>query len=134
MAEQESVSPSTDGNVAPKVTINFKIGLIGGLIYLAIGLLWHLVTGDYEVFSWANPWLYVDALLWPLWLLGWVILAIIAIIAIIFVCVTISDWHDDRERKRKRREWEAKQAPATVEMYEASDERRRSDARQPSED
>lgn len=134
MAEHESESRSTDGNAAPNVEITFRVGFLAAAIYLAIGLLWHLMTGDYEVFSWTNPWLYVDTLLWPLWLAGWVILGIIAIIVIVAVCVGVSDLWDDHKRRQREKAWRAKQAPATVEMYEASDERRRSDARQSSED
>lgn len=38
---------------------------ISGLASLIIGLLAYLWLGDYTVFSWADPWLYVYMVFWP---------------------------------------------------------------------
>ena len=114
-------------------TLTIKVGgWLGVGIYAACGMLYHLL--DAEVFSWADPWLYVTIFLWPLFLLGWFIVIAVAIVALVVAVLFGGDLIDDWKRKRRRREWEAKQAPATVDMYERSDERRRSAARQSSED
>lgn len=46
------------------------MGVMGSLIYLAIGLLYHL--GGAGAFSWADPWFYVHVALWPFFVFLWV--------------------------------------------------------------
>lgn len=70
-------------------------GALSVAIYLAIGLAVYMWLGiDAGVaFSWASPWLYIYALLWPFVLflefLYWLIIAIVvvAVIAFIFILV-----------------------------------------------
>lgn len=66
-----------------KLEVPIKLGLIGGGIYMAIGILYHLLFGDYEVFSWADPWLYAGMFLWPFFVFGWVIVWGIGIVVVL---------------------------------------------------
>jgi len=84
------------------ITINF--GWISALIYLGIGILYHLITGD-GPFMWSDPWLYVTMAIWPIFLLGWIILVVIVVVAI-FIALW---WFYEERPKAKRREDERKQ-------------------------
>jgi hypothetical protein len=44
------------------------------VIYIALGILYHLVSSP-NAFAWSDPWLYVTIGLWPIFLLGWVAIA-----------------------------------------------------------
>ena len=46
------------------------MGFMGALVYLAIGLLYHLAAPG--AFSWSDPWVYVHAALWPVFVFLWV--------------------------------------------------------------
>lgn len=39
---------------------------LGAIAYLVVGLLIYLGLGEYAVFSWVDPWLYVYMVFWPL--------------------------------------------------------------------
>lgn len=79
------------------MTINLKVGgVIGTLVYLACGMLYHLLDAD--VFSWADPWLYVTMILWPLFLFGWFLLICIIIVVIVLAFLFAGDWLDRRRR------------------------------------
>lgn len=97
------------------ITVNF--GLTGLFVYLGIGILYHLITGD-GPFMWSDPWLYVTMAIWPIFALGWVILVII----VVFLVVSLL-WYLDDHKDQKRREKERKQRLGEIE------ERRRAEAR-----
>lgn len=76
------------------ITVNRVIsfeGILSTAIYLAIGLAIYMWLGlpAGAVFSWAEPWLYIYALLWPfvvLWaFLKWAIIAVACIGAVVFL-------------------------------------------------
>lgn len=46
------------------MTIEFK-GVAGFVFWCMLGLVSYLVIGDYTIFTWADPWLYVYMLFWP---------------------------------------------------------------------
>lgn len=60
--------------------------LLTAAAYLVIGLLVFLWLGDFTVFTWADPWVYVYALLWPFVLflifLKWAIIAVFLILIV----------------------------------------------------
>ena len=94
-----NTTKSKDGK---SITVN--LGLTGTFMYLAIGILYHLISGD-GPFMWSDPWLYVTMAFWPIFLLGWIILVIIVVV-VIFVILW---WFLEERPKAKRRENERKQ-------------------------
>jgi hypothetical protein len=44
---------------------------IFAVIYIALGILYHLITGD-GPFAWSDPWLYVTIGIWPVYFFGWI--------------------------------------------------------------
>ena len=70
-------------------------GIIGGAIYLALGLLVYLWLGTYSMFGWADPWIYIYMALWPIVIIwkAFVLFLIIAIIVVIIVSIGyMLDW------------------------------------------
>ena len=64
--------------------------LVGLAVYLGIGLLVYLLLYAPAVFSWANPWVYVVALLWPLalaWEIIWVVIWIFIIVVVAAIII-----------------------------------------------
>jgi hypothetical protein len=59
-------------------TLTIRFGSTGLLVYLGLGILYHLISSDIP-FSWADPWLYITMAIWPVFIIGW-------ILAIFFVC------------------------------------------------
>ena len=104
------------------ITINF--GLTGLFVYLAIGILYHLITGD-GPFAWSDPWLYVTMAMWPFFLLGWIILAVI-VVAIVFV--TWWWFAEERPRAKLREEQRKQRREDGNSRREALEERRRAAA------
>lgn len=45
---------------------------IFAVIYIALGILYHLITGD-GPFAWSDPWLYVTIGIWPVYFFGWIL-------------------------------------------------------------
>lgn len=81
-------------------TTNFNLDLSGlvtsilcAAVYLALGLGVFLLIGDFTVFTWADPWLYVYGLLWPFILmyhfLKWAVIAIV-LIGLVFIVVRLA--------------------------------------------
>jgi membrane protein implicated in regulation of membrane protease activity len=98
------------------ITVNF--GLTGLFVYLGIGILYHLITGD-GPFMWSDPWLYVTMAIWPIFALGWVILVVV----IVVVAFIILWWFYEERPKAKRREAQRN------ERREKGEERRRAMAK-----
>ena len=89
-------------------SITFKIGgWLGTFVYLAMGMMYHLMTAD-VAFSWNNPWLYIDMTLWPLWLFGWLIVLIVIIIAIVAAVFGGAHIMDAFNRRKNRKACEHK--------------------------
>ena len=89
-------------------SVTIKVGgFVGLTIWVAVGILYHLVTSDIP-FTWSDPWLYVTIGLWPIFFLGWVILTIGAVLAILVGFWWYGVLADERKRKnstpRKRME------------------------------
>jgi len=80
-----------------KREVTIKFGSVGFVIWLGIGILYHLLTSDIP-FSWADPWLYVTMALWPIFLLGWILLAFV-----IFLVGLVGIWYYQTVRDEKRR-------------------------------
>ncbi len=90
-------------------SITFKIGgWLGTFVYLAMGMLYHLMTAD-VAFSWGNPWLYIDMTLWPLWLFGWFLVLIVIIIAIVAAVFGGAHIMDAFDRRKNRKAFEKRQ-------------------------
>jgi hypothetical protein len=89
-----STTVSEDGK-----TITVNLGLVGTCVYLAIGILYHLITGD-GPFEWSDPWLYVTMAIWPIFLLGWLIALILAAVAL---WVGYYYFFEDLPKKRRRK-------------------------------
>lgn len=68
--------------------MQIQIGSIGSLV---IGLLVYLLLGDYQVFSWADPWLYIYMLFWPFVLLFKFLFWALIIAVVIFVIAYSAD-------------------------------------------
>ena len=86
---------------------------ISGALWLCLGLLVYLWLGDYTVFSWSDPWLYIYMVLWPFPLLfNFVIWAIIIalIIGAIFIVIMFID-HQKTKRMRAKRHARFKNNP-----------------------
>ena len=92
-----------------EVTIIF--GFVGFLIWIRVGILYHLATGD-EPFSWADPWLYVTIGLWPIFLLGWIIAAFL-----LFLACLLGYWYVGVIRDEKSRNQSTSKARARFEEH-----------------
>jgi len=77
-------------------------GPIAAIFYAAIGLLLYLLFGEYEVFSWVDPWVYVYIGLWPFLVFWWFILIAICIIGLVLIGSLISDWYNKRFKKARK--------------------------------
>jgi len=109
---------------APKsITINF--GLTGLFVYLGLGILYHLATGD-GPFLWSDPWLYVTMAIWPIFLLGWIILAIIVIV---IGFVTLWWFYEERPKAKRREEQRKQRRKDGIQRRETEEERRRAAAK-----
>lgn len=68
---------------------------LSGLPYLAVGLLVYMLIGDYTVFTWADPFVYIYAFLWPFVLLftflKWALIAVVVVVIVIFVYKLFND-------------------------------------------
>ena len=82
-----------------KQRVSPEYGILGLLVYLAIGLLYHL--WGLETFSWTEPMLFVHLVLWPLFLVFDVLLFIIAIVAIAVMFFAFSDFSTTRGRSKR---------------------------------
>jgi len=67
----------------------------GTLVYLGLGILYHLITSDIS-FTWADPWLYVTMAIWPVFLLGWFLL----LVAIVFCLFVGFVWYEEHTKPR----------------------------------
>lgn len=60
---------------------------ISGVGYLIIGLVMYLWFGEFTVFSWADPWLYVYAMFWPLVLIYniayWMLIVVVLMLVVV---------------------------------------------------
>lgn len=77
-------------------SITVRFGSVGLAIWLALGVLYHLITSDIP-FSWGDPWLYVTMALWPFMFLGWVILFFV----VCFVLWVGIQYYDEQTKKRQ---------------------------------
>lgn len=75
------------------MTIQIK-GITAAAMYFALGLLSYMMIGDFAVFAWTDPWLYVYMAFWPfIW--GWYFfLWVAAIIIIVLIGIVVLDWCD----------------------------------------
>lgn len=73
---------------------------VGTLPYMALGLLVYLWLGEYQVFAWVDPWLYIYITFWPFILLFNFIIYAIVIGLIIFVVIMIAEWFDNWRKKK----------------------------------
>lgn len=103
--------------MADTQTVELKLGWVGGGIYIALGIVYHLIFGD-GPFSWGDPWLYVGMFLWPFLLffrfLFWGIILFVVGVTIYWLCVDVPN-----NRRRKR------EAAANRARYEEEREERR---------
>lgn len=76
-------------------TITIRFGSTGLIIWLGLGILYHLITSDIP-FSWGDPWLYVTMAIWPVFIFGWFILLFI----IGFVLWVGLQYYDEKAKKR----------------------------------
>jgi len=89
------------------MTIQIK-GFVSSAMYLVLGLISYMMIGEYTVFTWVDPWLYVYMVFWPfIWI--WVFLFWFAIIVgVCFVAYLIGEWYENRhfrariKRNRKK--------------------------------
>jgi uncharacterized membrane protein len=88
-------------------SITINMGWTGAFVYLACGILYHLMISDVP-FAWGNPWLYVDMALWPLWLFGWVLVLIVIIIVIVAAVFGGAHIMDALNRRKNRKAYEQK--------------------------
>lgn len=69
--------------------MNIKIsGLLGACVWLGFGLLSYIMIGEYSVFMWADPWVYVYMVFWPFiwaWTIFWWALAVVIVIVLVIV-------------------------------------------------
>lgn len=91
---------------APKIEHTYSLrisGIIGALIYLALGLAVYMWLGDYTVFMWTDPWVFVYMLLWPLILffkaLYWALIIVAAVAVIWFLVLFV----EGRRRRNIRK-------------------------------
>lgn len=76
-------------------SITIKFGSVGLLIWVGLGLLYHIITGD-EPFSWGNPWLYVDVALWPFFLFFWVVVTVAVTAGSIYAAIKINKYIEEK--------------------------------------
>lgn len=88
------------GNIK-SVTFGVKFRIITTLIYLAFGMLYHLIVTD--TFSWSNPWLYVHVPLWPFFAFLWFAAFALILGLVVFGGAYVLDWIDKKKRLRKQR-------------------------------
>ncbi len=94
-------------------TLTIRFGSTGLVVYLGLGILYHLISSDIP-FTWADPWLYITMAIWPVFLLGWFLLAF-AICFCLFVGFMYYEEHTKRKlykgiRSRKRyKDWEKRE-------------------------
>lgn len=112
------------------VEFNLRLGWIGAGIYMALGIVYHMVFGDYEVFSWADPWLYVGMFLWPFLLAFRFFLFVVAAAIVIGLAYYLFvELPDQRRRKRVAAERRAAYEKERAERAERLEEARREAAR-----
>ena len=71
-------------------------GLLGTFLYLMLGLVSYLILGDFTVFAWIDPWVYIYMALWPIiWIWNFVVWIVI-IGAIVFAGIVIHEWWTKR--------------------------------------
>lgn len=81
------------------LNVSFQIPLIGAAFYFAIGILYHY--WDSDVFSWSDPILYVTMAFWPIFVLGWFLVAIAGCLMAAFVITWLMDLRKEQARKRR---------------------------------
>jgi len=65
------------------MTIKTK-GLLITFLYVMLGLVSYMMIGDFTVFAWIDPWVYIYMALWPL-IWAWTFIKWAAIIAVIVI-------------------------------------------------
>lgn len=81
------------------MTINTK-GLIAAAMYFMLGLVSYLMIGEYSVFAWADPWVYVYMAFWPFIWIGTFIFWVLIIGAVIGVIFFACTWWEDRNLRK----------------------------------
>jgi len=77
--------------------MNIQIkGLIATAMYFALGLISYLLIGEFTIFTWADPWVYIYMAFWPfIWF--WVFLIWALIIAgVCLLIYLLNDWWEYR--------------------------------------
>jgi len=88
------------------MTIQIK-GFVSSAMYLVLGLISYMMIGEYTIFTWTDPWLYVYMVFWPfIWL--WIFLFWFAIIAALCLIIYgVVEWYHNQRlasvRKNLRR-------------------------------
>ena len=84
------------------MTIHIK-GFVVSAMYFMLGLISYLLIGDYSVFLWSDPWVYVYMAFWPfIWIwffVVWVVI-IVVVFGILFLAWT---WWDERHLRNIRK-------------------------------
>lgn len=86
-------------------TVTFRFGFVGAAIYLAIGMLYHLLMSD-GPWLWSDPWTYIHMGLWPFFVFFWIAVTGCVIAAIAFVWMYFEDKKNVRARRKRREEFE----------------------------
>lgn len=74
--------------------------IFGTLVYMALGLLVYLWLGEFTVFSWQDPWVFVYLMFWPIVLVWNAFLLAVVVVAAILICGFLYAWYtDELERK-----------------------------------
>lgn len=91
------------------MTIQIK-GFVASAMYFALGLISYLLIGEYSVFLWSDPWVYVYMAFWPvIWIAAFIFWAIIAAIIIGIIFFASVWWNERHTRKMDRDRRAAKQ-------------------------
>ena len=81
------------------MTINVK-GFIFSAMWFALGLISYLLIGDYSVFLWSDPWVYIYMAFWPfIWIWFFIVWAVIITVVIGILFFLWAYW-DDRHLRR----------------------------------
>lgn len=81
------------------MTIQIR-GIIATAMWFALGLISYLLIGDYSVFVWSDPWVYIYMAFWPVIWIWFFLLWVAAIIIVGGIIFLVCTWWNERHLRK----------------------------------